>query len=228
MDIKADILGDKLITVPAAPAFIENKNNPLYYKAIRSSTFNIIDSGLFAILCRLKGIKVNRYSGYELILDLVQYLKANKIKLFIISPSEVEKENITNFFSENTLLNKKDLGFYVAPFYPKNQEITDDTLKSSIENFSPDIVLICIAGGKQEILGNYLKTNLAIDTSILCTGAAISFFTGSQAKISPLIDRLYLGWLARTISNPKVFLPRYFNALKFFIEFFRYKIKVVP
>lgn len=47
---------------------------------------------------------------------------------------------------------------------------------------------------------------------ILCTGAAIAFFTGGQARIPVWADRLYLGWLFRIIEKPGVFLPRYLRA----------------
>ena len=50
--------------------------------------------------------------------------------------------------------------------------------------------------------------------TILCTGGAISFFTGDQAPINNFIDKYYLGWLIRFIYSPIVFFKRYFLGLK--------------
>ena len=50
--------------------------------------------------------------------------------------------------------------------------------------------------------------------TIICTGGAISFFTGDQAPINNLIDKLYLGWFIRLIYNPLTFFQRYLIALK--------------
>ena len=84
-----------------------------------------------------------------------------------------------------------------------------------------------IGGGKQEILGLYLKQNLKIKTTILCTGAAISFFTKDQAPITGLIDRLYLGWFVRFIFNPLIFSKRYFYSLRLIPMVIFNKIKVI-
>jgi UDP-N-acetyl-D-mannosaminuronic acid transferase (WecB/TagA/CpsF family) len=52
--------------------------------------------------------------------------------------------------------------------------------------------------------------------AIICTGAAIAFLSGRQANIPPWADRLYLGWLLRSLSEPAKFLPRYWQALRLF------------
>ena len=63
-------------------------------------------------------------------------------------------------------------------------------------------------------MGLYLKKKLNFKTTILCTGGAISFFTGDQAPINNFIDRFYLGWLIRLIFNPIVFFKRYVFGLR--------------
>ena len=84
-----------------------------------------------------------------------------------------------------------------------------------------------IGGGKQEILGLYLKKNLKIKTTILCTGAAISFFTKDQAPINSLVDKFYLGWFVRLIFNPLVFSKRYLYSLKLIPMVIFSKIKII-
>lgn len=223
-DFKMDILKARLITVPAAPGFVENKNNPYYYEALRHSTFAIIDSSYFALLCKIVGVKTNKYSGYRLIKDLINHLSKNKLKLCIVSPSSEESIRIKDFFIDNTRLEENDMFFYNAPFYKKNEQIKDELLLKNIMDFKPQMIMLCVAGGKQEILGDYLDQNIPFHVTTICTGAAISFFTGSQAKVSSWIDKYYLGWLARTIDNPRIFFKRYINALSFIFIFFKYKV----
>ena len=57
---------------------------------------------------------------------------------------------------------------------------------------------------------------------IICTGAALSFFTRDQAPINAFFDEVYLGWLIRIIFNPKIFLKRYFLSLKLLVIFIKY------
>ena len=40
--------------------------------------------------------------------------------------------------------------------------------------------MVNIAGGEQEILGAFIRRQLNFKTTIICTGAAISFFTGNR------------------------------------------------
>jgi len=59
----------------------------------------------------------------------------------------------------------------------------------------------------------------------LCTGGAISFFTGDQAPINHTIDKFYLGWFVRLIYNPFTFFKRYMLALRLIKIVFNNKIK---
>ena len=104
--------------------------------------------------------------------------------------------------------------------------MSDKRLLQKINKAKPDFILTNIGGGKQEILGLYLRDSLKIKTTILCTGAAISFFTKDQAPINSLIDQLYLGWLVRLIFNPIVFFKRYFYSLRLIPLVILSKIKI--
>ena len=99
--------------------------------------------------------------------------------------------------------------------------------KFKIKKIRPDFIITNIGGGRQEILGLYLKKNLKIKTTILCTGAAISFLTKDQAPINNLIDQFYLGWFVRLIFNPIVFLSRYLYSLRLIPMVIFSKIKII-
>ena len=110
---------------------------------------------------------------------------------------------------------------YVAPIYDKN-EITDSKLIRILESleFRPKFLLLNLAGGVQERLGYYIKNNLSYKIGIICTGAAIAFETGSQAKLPKWVDSMYLGWLARIIQNPKLFFIRFLKAFRLVYVFY--------
>jgi UDP-N-acetyl-D-mannosaminuronic acid transferase (WecB/TagA/CpsF family) len=99
---------------------------------------------------------------------------------------------------------------YVAPFY--NGRMEDSVLIQAIERQHPRHVMVGVGSGVQEPLGFYLKQHLSYLPAIHCVGAAIGFLTGDQVHIPVWTDSLGLGWLWRTISNPRHFLPRYWEA----------------
>ena len=134
-----------------------------------------------------------------------------------------QKKN-RNFFL-NLGIDKNKLFNYTSPIYNPSK-IEDKKLLNMANNIKPDYVIINLAGGVQEILGFYLKKNLNTKTKIICTGAAISFFTKDQAPINRVIDKFFLGWLTRIIFKPSIYLPRYLKAFKLFKIVFMEKIVI--
>ena len=213
-----------LICVPAAPGLANILTHTNYSKSLINSDINIFDSGLFCILLYTKGIFVKKNSGYKLLSNLFSYLKNNNIMDFMLIDPTIEISKINDLFLNNNNIKSKFNG-YVAPLYNKN-EIFDYELLKILNKKKPKFIIINLGGGTQEILGSWIKDNITFNSVIICTGAAISFFTGEQAKIGKFIDRFYLGWLARCINNPKIFIPRYFKALKFFLIFFKFYFRI--
>ena len=99
-----------------------------------------------------------------------------------MSKLDLEKRSI------NQKIGIKKIYSYVAPNY-KPSNLIDKKLIKKINKIKPDYILTNIGGGTQEILGLYLKKNLKNKTTIICTGGAISFFTGDQAPITKFIDK---------------------------------------
>lgn len=202
-----------LIVVPAAPALATITKDKKYHKALQSADIAIFDSGFFCILIRIfKGIKVKKFSGLEFIKNLILYCSENADEsIFLVNPTKEEADLNKSYLENKNILIK---GEYVAPMY--GEDITDPDLLMLVKQNKPKYIIINLGGGVQEVLGAYIKEEMKKDSYkpiIICTGAAIAFLTGSQARIPSIIDKVYLGWLARCISNPKVFVPRYLSGL---------------
>ncbi len=206
------IIRKGLFVFPAGPALATIGQSKNYYKSIKSADLVFFDSGFFVLLLKIfKNVHVSKFSGFKFLALFFNYLKKNKNKkIFCIDPN-------LNFSKSNKAYIKK-LGIkkiqnYIAPkFDPIN--LSDQKLIKLIKNFNPNYIIINLGGGIQEILGLYLKKNLKQKTTILCTGAAISFFTKDQAPINELIDKYYLGWLIRLIYDPFIFFKKYIIGLK--------------
>jgi len=199
-------------TFPSGPGLASINISKDYLFSLRKSDLVFFDSGFFVILLKIfKGIKVNKFSGYKFIDFFLKYLKKNNKKIILsIDPNKIFSKSNKIYLKK---LGIKNLTNYVAPKYNPTK-IRDTELVKLVNKVRPQFILNNIGGGTQEILGLYLKQNIKFKTTILCTGGAISFFTGDQAPINSLIDRLYLGWLVRLIFNPFTFFKRYLIALR--------------
>ncbi len=214
-----------LFVFPAGPALATIDQSKKYHESLIKADIVFFDSGFFVLLLKfLKNLSVIKFSGYRFLNLFFNYLKNNKKKsIFCIDPNLKFSKSNKNLLKS---LGVKKVHNYLAPNY-KSKSLLDKKLLQKIKKVRPDFVLMNIGGGKQEILGLYLKQNLKIKTTILCTGAAISFFTKDQAPITSLIDRLYLGWFVRFIFNPLIFSKRYFYSLKLIPMVIFNKIKVI-
>ena len=224
-NFKKYIVKKGLFVFPAGPALASISHSNEYYDSIRKADLVFFDSGFFVLLLKLfKNISVNKFSGYKFLNLFFNHLKKNKNKsVFCIDPNLKFCKSNKNFLKK---LGVKKVYNYLAPNY-EIKNFSDRKLLNKIKKVNPDFILTNIGGGKQEILGLYLKKNLKTKTTILCTGAAISFFTRDQAPINSLIDKLYLGWFVRLIFNPFIFFKRYLYGLKLIPMVIFSKIKTI-
>ena len=200
------------MVVPSGPGLATIDKDIRYSEAVQNADFAIPDSGYMVLLIKLfKGIKIKKLSGYGFLKHFFQE-KFKKNDIFLIDPNKKESK-INNLYLNEIGIPIDKSYHYSAPIYGENK-IQDKALLEKLNSLKekPKYIMINLGSGVQEPLGFFLKMHLNFKPGIICTGAAISFFTGSQAKISPLIDKLGLGWLWRCFKNPKVFIPRYFSA----------------
>jgi UDP-N-acetyl-D-mannosaminuronic acid transferase (WecB/TagA/CpsF family) len=208
-----DIISKKgLFVFPSGPGIASINTNKEYFLSLKKSDLVFFDSGFFVLLLKfLKNVKVRKFSGYKFLELFFIYLKKNRNKkVFCIDPNKK--------FSKSNKIFLKHLGVkktyhYLSPKF-NSENIFDKDLLKKIVKARPDFIMTNIGGGTQEILGLYLMKKLKFKVTIICTGGAISFFTGDQAPINNFIDKFYLGWLVRLIFNPFIFFKRYLIALK--------------
>ena len=214
-----------LFIFPAGPALSHIKVNSKYHLSLKNADYVFFDSGFFVLLLRIfKNIKVNKFSGYKFLKFFFKHISKNKKKSILCVDPDKKNSDINNKLIKK--LGVKKVYNYIAPNYSQGNYKDKELLKLVLLK-KPDYIVMNIAGGKQEILGFFLKKNLNFKTSIYCTGGAIAFFTGNQAPINKLIDNLYLGWFFRILFNPNIYLLRYLGAFKLFFIVLFSKIKVL-
>ena len=152
---------------------------------------------------------MTKFSGYLFLKNFLSLSFSEEVKFLTIDPTQEDSKANTSFLKSNNITNLKS---YVAPQY-SSKNIVDNNLLEEIKNFQPRYILINLGGGIQESLALYIKNNIKQKISILCTGAAIGFLTKRQAPINDIVDKLYLGWLIRTLYNPRKFFFRTLKSL---------------
>src|SRR5579875_636234 len=211
-----------LLVVPAAPALKDIDRNAGYREALLNADLCIADSAFMVMIWnRISRQKIQRLSGLAYLRELLGREEAHQpgnVVWVMASPASAER-NLAWLKAQGIEVPAECV--YVAPMY--SGEIDDPALVELVERIRPKHVVVTVGGGTQERLGLYLKRRLSYRVSIHCIGAAIAFLSGDQVGIPVWADRLYLGWLFRTLADPKRFGPRYWEARKLLRLMVRYR-----
>jgi UDP-N-acetyl-D-mannosaminuronic acid transferase (WecB/TagA/CpsF family) len=203
-----------LLVVPAAPALKDLDCSPDYRDALLNADLAITDSAFMVLVWnRLQAVPVRRLSGLEYLRELLLEPDVRKPgnALWIMASPVSAKRNLAWLAGQGIGIPNDNV--YMAPMYG-NASIDDPALLERLNRLLPEHVIVTIGGGTQERLGLYLKRNLAYRPAIHCIGAAIAFLSGDQVHIPVWADRFYLGWLFRSLAEPKRYIPRYWEARK--------------
>ena len=204
-----------LLVVPAAPALKDLDRNPNYREALLNADLAIADSAFMVLIWnRLQRRNLRRLSGLEYLRELLleDDVREPGNTLWIMASPTSAKLNLDWLEGQGITVPSDNV--YMAPIY--GDTIDDAALLDHINRIQPQHIIVTIGGGTQERLGLYIKRNLSYRPAIHCIGAAIAFLSGDQVYIPVWADRLYLGWLFRSISEPQRYIPRYWDARKLF------------
>ncbi|HEX5283088.1 MAG TPA: WecB/TagA/CpsF family glycosyltransferase [Bryocella sp.] len=211
-----------LLVVPAAPALKDIDHNAQYREALLNAEVCIPDSAFMVLIWnRISRQKIRRLSGLLYMRELLQRPEAHRagnVVWIMASPGSAQR-NLDWLSSQGIEVPKECV--YLAPMY--GDDVEDPALVEMLERLRPEHIVVTVGGGTQERLGFYLKQQLSYRPAIHCIGAAIAFLSGDQVWIPVWADKLYLGWLFRTIADPKRFGPRYWEARKLLNLMVRYR-----
>ena len=219
--------GGELVLVPSGPGLADLPRDGAYQEAVEKCDLALTDSGFMVLCWRLiTREKLERLSGLRFLSHLVEDATfRGSGESFWIMPSE-EDDLANRQWLEKKGIMVGEENRYIAPTY-EGGKVEDPQLVERLIEQKPCYILVNIGGGVQEKLGYYLKERLEYGPAVICTGAAIAFLSGRQAPISPWMDRMVLGWLARCLKEPFKFVPRYWKAQRLFWLILRYREKRV-
>jgi UDP-N-acetyl-D-mannosaminuronic acid transferase (WecB/TagA/CpsF family) len=219
----ATIRNGGLLVVPAAPALKDLETNLGYRESLLNADLVLTDSAFMVLIWnRLQSKPIQRRSGLEYLRELLLEpgVRQPGNTLWIMASPLSAKRNLAWLSGQGITIPEDNI--YMAPIYG-NGPITDPALLERLNRLRPRHVIVTIGGGTQERLGLYLKRNLSYRPAIHCIGAAIAFLSGDQVHIPVWADKFYLGWLLRSLSEPKRYGPRYLDAFKLLPLMLRYR-----
>lgn len=214
-----------LLVVPAAPALKDIASNRGYREALLGADLCIPDSAFMVLIWnRIAKQKIRRVSGLTYLRELLatpDVHRPGNVVWIMANPASAKRNRA---WLKSQGIEVPEECVHLAPIYADSTaEIEDAALLELVERVRPQHVILTIGGGTQERLGYSLKQRLSYPAAIHCVGAAIAFLSGDQVPIPVWADRLYLGWLLRSMAQPRRFVPRYWGARKLYRLMVRYR-----
>jgi len=208
-----------LVIAPAAPALKDITTNPVYREALLTADYVLTDSAFMVLVWNLlQRDNITRLSGLGYLRELLKSADFRKPgNTLWVMPTPLSSERNIEWLSRQGIEVPEDC-VYLAPIYKPTADgrIADPALLERIERLRPQHIVLSIGGGTQEPLGLFLRQQLSYLPGIHCIGAAIAFLSGDQVLIPTWADAYYLGWLLRTVSEPRRFSKRYWEARKLY------------
>lgn len=211
------------LVAPAASALSQIKKKKFFHISLKKSRIAIFDSGFFCIcLILFKGFFFKKFSGFKFMQFFLQDNNVKKDKILSLDPSKQDSKMNFSYLKKRRFRFVKN---YICPIYDP-EKICDYALLRAINKYKPRFIIVNLSGIVQEPLALFIIKNLKKKPIIICSGAALSFFTGMQAPINNFIDNFYLGWFLRIIFNPVKNFPRIFHSIRLLSLVLKSKIKV--
>jgi len=198
----ADALSEArgLCVFPSGPGLATLKCDARYREALAGADTRFVDSGFLALFWfLLSGERLSRLSGLRFLKAFLEIDDLKNKRILWVHPTPPAQKRNRLFLEFDKKFPAALPTHYCAPLYPAGNAIQDEELLALARKKQPQVIVLNLGSGTQEPLGFYLKKNLAFAPVILCTGGAIDFLTGAQANIPDWADRLFLGWLFRSV-----------------------------
>jgi UDP-N-acetyl-D-mannosaminuronic acid transferase (WecB/TagA/CpsF family) len=212
-----------LLVIPAAPALKDLDSNLGYREALLNADLAITDSAFMVLTWnRMQSTPIKRLSGLEYLRELIldPDVRQPGNTLWIMASPTSAQRNLAWLGKQGIVIPEDNI--YMAPMYG-SAPIDDPALLDCVNRLRPQHIILTLGGGTQERVGLYLKRSLDYRPAIHCIGAAIAFLSGDQVHIPVWADKFYLGWLLRSLSEPKRYIPRYLDAFKLYPLMRRYR-----
>lgn len=196
-------------------SYVVAQRDNIFKKALLSSDVLLPDGiGIIYAVRHLNKKHINRITGYDLLIFMLEYLNLSKGKCFFMGSTELVLKSIKNRIN-NEYPNIR-VGFHSPPFKSIFDEDDDAAIINAINEFEPDILFVGMTAPKQEIW--VYKNNNRLSTSAICSiGAAFDFYAGNVNRPSFYWREGGFEWLARFFKNPIKLWKRNLISLPVFV-----------
>jgi len=209
-----------IIVTPNPEGVMQARRNPDFAEALRMADLSLADGIGIILGARILRRKLpGRVRGVDTVFALFERLErlGRPFTAYFLGgkPGEGDAPSVAEMAAlrmEARFSHLKVVGIHDGYF----SESEEKEIVASINELSPDILLVCMGMPRQELWAAHNRNVNACVT--MCLGGAMDIMAGSVALAPPLLRKLGLEWLYRLVRQPSRFkrmldLPRFVLAV---------------
>lgn len=191
--------------------------NEAFRDAYRAADFVSADGAPLAWLARRQNPAVERTTGADLLLPLIEAAASEKLPIFLFgtSPDALAQTRTRLTDSIGGSLQIAGALSPSASFDPRGPEA--DMAIDSIRRSGAKLCFVALGAPKQEIFAEYAR-RAGLNCGMICIGAAIDFVAGSQIRSPMFFRQTGTEWVWRLASNPRRLAKRYLDCAVIFAK----------
>lgn len=174
------------------------------------------DGWPIAWIARRQNASIERATGADLFLPLVDKASAMRIPVFLFGTSPGVMARVGEKLDLRTEGNL-DIAGTLSPsksFEPDGPEA--DAAIAQIRKSGAKICFVALGAPKQELFASYARAQ-GLDCCMVCVGAALDFIAGEQIRAPQALRNNGLEWAWRLAGNPRRFARRYAESALMFV-----------
>jgi len=229
-NLYADVLAEvntsskSIISTINPYSFLIAEQDKVFKNALQNSEILLPDGeGIVWAANFLYGKKIKKIAGYDIFIHLMKTLQEKKGSCFFFGSSKTTLMQIKNkaAFEYPSI----EVNYFSPPFKEEFSEEEGAEFIYYINSKKPDVLFVGMTAPKQEkwVYKNREKLNVPVIASI---GAVFDFYAGNEKRAHPLLIKLGLEWVARSIHNPGRLGRRNLYAIpRFIFHILKHKLK---
>lgn len=196
---------------------VKLRRNATFRAAYERAAIVTADGAPVAWLARIENASVQRATGADLLLPLVQAAAEAQIPVFLFGTSAGVMARAGRELGERTD-GMLDIAGTMAPssaFDPEGSEA--DAAIEKIRQSGAKLCLVALGAPKQEIFSERARAK-GLDCGMVCVGAAIDFIAGAQVRAPEAFRNNGFEWIWRLATNPRRLAKRYADCAIVFLD----------
>ena len=149
-----------------------------------------------------------RVAGADLVPALFANAKPQEIlRVFLLGAAPGVAERAATYI-EKTWPGVKVVDTYSPNVGFEQDDVEQESIISRVNAALPDLLVVGLGAPKQEIWVHTWRDKL-MSSAVICAGATIDFLAGEKTRAPRWIQRIYLEWFFRLVSEPRRLFWRY-------------------